>query len=102
MVSGSSSARSGYYKTNIDQERQPSFEKSTRLANSGPEKCPEPKIERTVVKPIGNQQIIKKKIHTMIPKDQPLTYEDVDSGVSMTQDQQRKVTLKETRFQVVD
>ncbi len=46
---------------------------------SGPEKRPEPKIEQTIVKPT-----------------------DVGPGVSVTQNSQGNVTLKETRFQVVD
>ncbi len=38
----------------------------------------------------------------MIPKGQPFSYEDVSPGVSVTQDPQGNITLKEIRFQVID
>ncbi len=102
VASGSSSARSGSYERNINQERQPSFKKPTQLASSGSEKCPESTITRTVVESTDNQQIIKEKTCTVIPKGQPFSYEDVSPGVSVTEDQQGNITLKEIQFQVVN
>ncbi|MCP3684829.1 MAG: hypothetical protein GY861_19350 [bacterium] len=99
---GSSPARSESYERNIDQEKHSSFKKSIQLTSSGPEKCPECKTIRTIIKSTDNQQIIKEKILTVIPKGQPFSYEDVSPGVSVTQDSQGNITHKETRIQVVD
>ncbi len=51
---------------------------------------------------MDKQQIIKEKICTVIPKGQPFSYEDVSPGVSVTQDPQGNITLKEIWFQVVN
>ncbi len=86
---GSSFARSRSHEQNINQESH---------LFSGPEKCPEPKIERIIVESMDQYQINQK----MILKDQPFSYEDVDSEVNVTQNQQRNITFKEMQLQVVD
>ncbi len=89
IASGSSSARSGSY------EKQSSFKKPTQLASSGSEKRPESTITRIVVDSSDNQQIIKEKPYTVIPKGQLFSYDDIRPGVSVTQDPQGNFTLKE-------
>ncbi|MCP3682095.1 MAG: hypothetical protein GY861_05330 [bacterium] len=106
-VSGCSSARSGSNERNISQERQPYSklplsQKPIQSVSSGSERHPESKIVQTIVKTTDNQQIIKEKIYTMILKGQPFSYEDVSPGVSITQDPQGNITLKETRLRIVD
>ncbi len=102
ITSGSSSARSGSYERNVNQERQPFFKKSTQSASSASEKHPESTITRIVVESSDNQQIIKEKTYTVIPKGQLFSYEDIRPGVSVAQDLQGNFTLKEIQFQVVD
>ncbi len=70
---GSSFTKSRSHEQNVNQKR------IDFLDFSGPEKCPELKFEQTVVKPT-----------------------DVGPGVSVTQNSQGKVTLKEIQLQVVN
>ncbi len=100
ITSGSSSARSGSYERNTDQEKQPSFKKSTQSASPGSEKCPESNIVQTVVKSTDSQQIIKEKICTVIPKGQPFSYEDVSPGVSVIRIHKEILLLKKSGFKL--
>ncbi len=92
VTPGPSFARSRSHGQNINQESQFFFKKSS----SGPGKCPEPTTEQTIVKSTDMQQIIKEKIHTIIPKDQPFSHKDLNPEVSITQDAEGNTILKET------
>ncbi len=74
---GSSFTRSGSHEQNINQKSPRSQFKFPDF--SGPEKCPESKFEQTVIKPA-----------------------DVGPGVSVAQNSQGKVTLKEIWLEVVN
>ncbi len=47
-------------------------------------------------------QIIKEKMHTIIPKGQSFSYDDFSPRVSVTQDTEGNTILKEVLFQVID
>ncbi len=51
---------------------------------------------------MDKHQIIKEKIHTIIPKDQPFSHDDFSPRVSVTQDTEGNTILKEVQFQVID
>ncbi|MCP3684939.1 MAG: hypothetical protein GY861_19940 [bacterium] len=47
-------------------------------------------------------QIIKEKVRTIIPKEQPFSHKDFSPRVSVTQDMEGNTILKEIWFQVID
>ncbi|MCP3686534.1 MAG: hypothetical protein GY861_28175 [bacterium] len=105
MVSGSSSARSGSNERDINQESQlyskfPLSQEPIQPISFGSNRCPKSKSVQTIVTTADNQQIIKDKIYTTIPKDQSISLRDICPGVSITQDAQGRYILKETQLQI--
>ncbi len=61
-----------------------------------------PQLNELLLKSLRTQQIIKEKIHTVIPKDQHFSHEDLNPEGSITQHTEGNTILKEIQFQVIN